>query len=143
MIRRPPRSTRTVTLFPYSTLFRSDLLPVSPLSSPRQARDRRRKARQPAQAQRHILAKENATCLHPAVQAPAWRGSGPLPGRFLQNRRPASSCPKGAPHPKNAHAFINYILDATVDKHITETIRSEERRVGTECVSTCRTRWPS
>lgn len=30
--------------------------------------------------------------------------------------------PKGAPHPKNAHAFINYILDANVDKEITETI---------------------
>src|SRR3546814_2433620 len=26
MIRRPPRSTRTDTLFPYTTLFRSDLL---------------------------------------------------------------------------------------------------------------------
>src|SRR3546814_3204853 len=26
MIRRPPRSTRTYTLFPYTTLFRSDLL---------------------------------------------------------------------------------------------------------------------
>src|SRR3546814_19502697 len=25
MIRRPPRSTRTATLFPYTTLFRSDL----------------------------------------------------------------------------------------------------------------------
>lgn len=30
--------------------------------------------------------------------------------------------PKGAPHPKNAHAFINYMLDAEVDKKITETI---------------------
>ena len=30
--------------------------------------------------------------------------------------------PKGAPHPKNAHAFINYILDAEVGKSITETI---------------------
>ena len=30
--------------------------------------------------------------------------------------------PKGAPHPKNAHAFINYILDGEVDKKITETI---------------------
>src|SRR3546814_16916637 len=28
MIRRPPRSTRTDTLFPYTTLFRSDLAPV-------------------------------------------------------------------------------------------------------------------
>lgn len=30
--------------------------------------------------------------------------------------------PKGAPHPKNAHAFINYILDGEVGKKITETI---------------------
>lgn len=30
--------------------------------------------------------------------------------------------PVGAPHPKNAHAFINYILDAEVGKKITETI---------------------
>src|SRR3546814_483518 len=29
MIRRPPRSTRTDTLFPYTTLFRSDLRPQS------------------------------------------------------------------------------------------------------------------
>src|SRR3546814_1628709 len=28
MIRRPPRSTRTDTLFPYATLFRSTLLPL-------------------------------------------------------------------------------------------------------------------
>src|SRR3546814_7115596 len=33
MIRRPPRSTRTDTLFPYTTLFRSvDLLPLPTLS---------------------------------------------------------------------------------------------------------------
>lgn len=30
--------------------------------------------------------------------------------------------PKGAPHPKNAHAFINNLLDAEVGKHISETI---------------------
>jgi spermidine/putrescine transport system substrate-binding protein len=30
--------------------------------------------------------------------------------------------PKGAPHPKNAHAFINYLLDGEVGKGITETI---------------------
>src|SRR3546814_19223083 len=30
MIRRPPRSTRTDTLFPYTTLFRSDDQPVHP-----------------------------------------------------------------------------------------------------------------
>src|SRR3546814_11541856 len=30
MIRRPPRSTRTDTLFPYTTLFRSTLIPKGP-----------------------------------------------------------------------------------------------------------------
>jgi spermidine/putrescine transport system substrate-binding protein len=30
--------------------------------------------------------------------------------------------PKGAPHPKNAHAFINYLLEAEAGKKITETI---------------------
>ena len=30
--------------------------------------------------------------------------------------------PKGAPHPKNAHAFINYLLDAEAGKKISETI---------------------
>ena len=30
--------------------------------------------------------------------------------------------PKGAPHPKNGHAFINYLLDAEVGKKISETI---------------------
>src|SRR3546814_12378707 len=30
MIRRPPRSTRTDTLFPYTTLFRSSSAPTSP-----------------------------------------------------------------------------------------------------------------
>src|SRR3546814_9364414 len=31
MIRRPPRSTRTDTLFPYTTLFRSDQISLDPL----------------------------------------------------------------------------------------------------------------
>src|SRR3546814_1233781 len=33
MIRRPPRSTRTATLFPYTTLFRSHLSPPRPRSN--------------------------------------------------------------------------------------------------------------
>ena len=31
--------------------------------------------------------------------------------------------PKGAPHPENAHAFINYVLDAEVGKGSVETIQ--------------------
>src|SRR3546814_11722821 len=40
MILRPPRSTRTDTLFPYTTLFRSSCS-GSPLSAPRHLRPRR------------------------------------------------------------------------------------------------------
>src|SRR3546814_11425171 len=34
MIRRPPRSTRTDTLFPYTTLFRSEVSPATVLADP-------------------------------------------------------------------------------------------------------------
>src|SRR3546814_7260849 len=37
MIRRPPRSTRTDTLFPYTTLFRSPIQPIVLPSSSRRA----------------------------------------------------------------------------------------------------------
>src|SRR3546814_2811916 len=37
MIRRPPRSTRTDTLFPYTTLFRSPARPPAPPASPHRA----------------------------------------------------------------------------------------------------------
>src|SRR3546814_1702079 len=39
MIRRPPRSTRTDTLFPYTTLFRSTEGPLDPLDHHRAIRD--------------------------------------------------------------------------------------------------------
>src|SRR3546814_5396314 len=42
MIRRPPRSTRTDTLFPYTTLFRSEWLSSPPRSSNANSRGRRR-----------------------------------------------------------------------------------------------------
>src|SRR3546814_4139354 len=51
MIRRPPRSTRTDTLFPYTTLFRSVLLAAvwcrDAVQRPRRGRPDRRPGRQP------------------------------------------------------------------------------------------------
>src|SRR3546814_10073833 len=44
MIRRPPRSTRTVTLFPYTTLFRSDRRRVDGRLAGMASRGRRRMA---------------------------------------------------------------------------------------------------
>src|SRR3546814_12054752 len=35
MILRPPRSTRTYTLFPYTTLFRSDAVPIGQVTDQR------------------------------------------------------------------------------------------------------------
>src|SRR3546814_9500910 len=40
MIRRPPRSTRTDTLFPYTTLFRSNQTCAGPMEQGRRARRR-------------------------------------------------------------------------------------------------------
>src|SRR3546814_1193498 len=51
MIRRPPRSTRTDTLFPYTTLVRSD--PTPPHVSPTASGPVRAGARPPRRAERH------------------------------------------------------------------------------------------
>src|SRR3546814_14411315 len=87
MIRRPPRSTRTDTLFPYTTLFRS----LSPRS---------------LQVPNGLSVKLFATVLAVAVAGFDMRCAA------VESR------------------------DASIPVH-----RSEERRVGKECVSTCRSRW--
>src|SRR3546814_6631654 len=57
MIRRPPRSTRTDTLFPYTTLFRS--LAAAPTSTVRtryaSAAAKRQLARSPGESRRMVL----------------------------------------------------------------------------------------
>src|SRR3546814_18965916 len=107
MIRRPPRSTRTDTLFPYTTLFRSRL--------------RRDDLGVPALAP--FLA-------HGRVLGAADRRDGEIAG----NADVA------------ADAFADVFRPPLFDLLRQERIgdgrpRSEERRVGKECVSTCRSRW--
>src|SRR3546814_17325606 len=96
MIRRPPRSTRTDTLFPYTTLFRSLEL---------RSTAGRVGYFYTAAMRHHDLARE----VEPHAGA---LGAGGEEGQehFLPDRR--------------RHAG-----------------RSEERRVGKECVRTCRSRW--
>src|SRR3546814_8783925 len=48
MIRRPPRSTRTDTLFPYTTLFRSHRWASAPMAAPRICRSIARKGPMPS-----------------------------------------------------------------------------------------------
>src|SRR3546814_13111937 len=90
MIRRPPRSTRTDTLFPYTTLFRSRLAARIAASFPR--------------------------C--PAI----------LYGRYFCGRQRRIAEASGPARKRNPAEKV-------------PAQRSEERRVGKECVSTCRSRW--
>src|SRR3546814_12084479 len=86
MIRRPPRSTRTDTLFPYTTLFRSDALHGASLGSGegRPLLVQARHLVEPAivQLMVHIAVEEIlATDLVPLGQAqhlPAQRGQAPV-----------------------------------------------------------------
>src|SRR3546814_17698865 len=62
MIRRPPRSTRTDTLFPYTTRFRSDVRRIGvekepPLEQLPRVVDRRAKAIEPRRAKTYLITK--------------------------------------------------------------------------------------
>src|SRR3546814_13429223 len=110
MIRRPPRSTRTDTLFPYTTLFRSAVgLQVG---------------------QRHI-----------AVPADKVLDGEVLPPR--QGVIPAFALPHRHHRRQPTEAGGRRVTAETPDVHtaVCRLRRSEERRVGKECVSTCRSRW--
>src|SRR3546814_21017098 len=102
MIRRPPRSTRTDTLFPYTTLFRSAA------AAPRVA-------------------------LHTSM------------GEIVIELAPDKA-------PKTVANFLGYVREGFYNGTIVHRVidnlliqggaytRSEERRVGKKCVSTCRSR---
>src|SRR3546814_11792239 len=108
MIRRPPSSTRTDTLFPYTTLFRSS------------ARDRRG-----AQGQRESsLPDPRPGAAAPARTAQVLAGSG----RYIA----CLTCP--FPLPRRIALGERIRVRGALAK------RSEERRVGKEWVSTCRSR---
>src|SRR3546814_15687945 len=105
MIRRPPRSTRTDTLFPYTTLFRS----------------RRLAQLQPAVPLVEGLGQQVVA----ALQAPLRRVAGEL-----DEGRLAEAC---------CQVCVGDHAEAVGPGVRRE--RSEERSVGKEGVSTCRSRW--
>src|SRR3546814_12149491 len=107
MIRRPPRSTRTDTLFPYTTLFRSAdrlHLQVDGCVAGENQGDRARPRVDGEQVEDLVV----VAGLHAAVAHPA--------------------------HLVEAEAAVYPLERGNV-------ARSERRRVGKECVSTCRSRW--
>src|SRR3546814_11548293 len=108
MIRRPPSSTRTDTLFPHTTLFRS-VLPICVRSGSVKP------GRPPFLVQHAAIA-----------AAPTGADMSDLIPLAQAHCMPR----KGSEH-KLTQARIQELLPQ----------RSEERRVGKECVSTCRSRW--
>src|SRR3546814_17568391 len=113
MIRRPPRSTRTDTLFPYTTLFRSLVLADGAAWQPDRAF-----VTEPGDGQDGPrLAFDAAAFGNMEFGQPAQLEIDGLPV-------PGIGRHAGRPHRAKVAA-----------------VRSEERRVGKECVSTCRSRW--
>src|SRR3546814_16259521 len=105
MRRRPPRSTRTDTLFPYTTLFRSRRYDARFASDRRCVEGSRARGR-------------NAALKMPIRSAfPSYRLS---PALLL---------------------FLLLLGTLWVAGGASHADESEERRVGKECVSTCRSRW--
>src|SRR3546814_18023248 len=114
MIQRPPRSTLTATLFPYTTLFLSHVLRFV-------AGDDAVRMRQIWSRVRLGDAREVTVECRVRNKSNGWQ--------WLESRirwLPGDSA--------NAARWIASMRDVTER-------RSEERRVGKECVSTCRSRW--
>src|SRR3546814_14803664 len=123
MSRRPPRSTRTDTLFPYTTLFRSA---------------------------RHIDPEYWIGFAGLSPLAWLWMGSAVA---AAIGRRLAGDANRTADGTLGIEAIVMirrlfafvllcWLLGfAWFSLLLPQPFRSEERRVGKECVSTCRSRW--
>src|SRR3546814_21183814 len=116
MIRRPPRSTRTDTLFPYTTLFRSGRLAQCGEWLP-------------GIGGRHALEAERGCGIEKAIRERADMEGARDAGEHDTQPGPIGDHRGQRPEP---HAGI---VERPRDA------RSEERRGGKECGSTCRSRW--
>src|SRR3546814_15622847 len=128
MIRRPPRPTRTDTLFPYTTLFRSG-------------------------QEVRIEGPYGCFSFDDDCARQIWIGGGIGITPFIARMQYLAQSAGGARPEIDLFYSTAEVDEEALDKlkadeaaaHIRlhVLIRSEERRVGKECVSTCRTRcWP-
>src|SRR3546814_14084140 len=118
MIRRPPRSTRTDTLFPYTTLF----LSARGSHQPRLSRQ---------SAVRNLFEEPAEHKIFRGYQhARLWRD------RRQSRRLPCAAAADRRQGRADVLTACPFRLFGTAWFG-----RSEERRVGKECVSTCRSRW--
>src|SRR3546814_12728389 len=114
MLLRPPGSTRTATLFPYTTLFRSGRgrgarpVPGVPRGQAAELADRR-----------PILQRQDHAEAH----------------------RRLTAAGAGGTMPSHAETYLAQAAEICRRIDPAEVEGSEERRVGKEGVSTCRSRW--
>src|SRR3546814_11792873 len=93
MIRRPPRSTRTDTLFPYTTLFRSiNRRPAPPGAAPLEGT---RNGRPPDPSERRVRCRPDA----PPLPTAAAVGCRRLDGLYRDDRLPGGAAGPGGPEP--------------------------------------------
>src|SRR3546814_16159679 len=110
MIRRTPRSTRTYTLVPYTTLVRSEAL---------------------VQRDRGFESPARSGFQAEALETPFARRVDDIIKHVRGDTLPQEGF-------GGAHRLDLAMLRI---EHFERAARSEERRVGKECVSTCRSRW--
>src|SRR3546814_15484086 len=185
MIRRPPRSTRTDTLFPYTTLFRSQI---------HWPEGRAQRLLHPRQPDRNVITRPSRLChllFKPANRltdsngmqsntsrrtfvkglaaggilgglglwrAPVWAVTSPSqpnvltgtefdlfigesPVNFTGTPRIAQTINGGIPGPLLRWRDGDTVTLRVRHRLKESTSRSEQRRVGQACVSTCRSRW--
>src|SRR3546814_14763298 len=118
MIRRPPRSTRTDTLFPYTTLFRS------------------RADGDAGQADIRVFREATGGLEHCGHLVAVLEDAG---GADREDRCGAGGDQQQSDQPDDDLVAVAEALHLG-ESHAPSS-RSEERRVGKECVSTCRSRW--
>src|SRR3546814_18124421 len=139
MIRRPPRSTRTDTRFPYTTRFRSDrgLLPHLPAHRLRPAR---LSPGGPADDRRSGCAKRGALWLRLSLIL-AEHGRQIVGGHFHHpvERKPVPAGKRDDILQVAQATFGVALPELGVDRLVAG--RSEERRVGKEGVRPGRSRW--
>src|SRR3546814_16584497 len=115
MIRRPPRSTRTDTLFPYTTLFRS------------------------ARSTKCNCGRNMVRCRREDAAAPVPRASkGKV--NLASKAKPQTKRPSKAEQRAETMESILATAEHLLSKHGFYGVSSEERRVGKERESTCTSR---
>src|SRR3546814_15391223 len=135
MIRRPPRSTRTDTLFPYTTLFRSGVQVIQ------QGADQIREAQKLFQDLNKMTDIGNvAQQLKSDVLRTSNVSSSSLNGYTNGDLNVVGGL-RGKANDVYQDLIGRGSQTMTAEQRTAYEQRSEERRVGTECVGTCRSWW--